>query len=201
MRITKKVLSMILAFVMVLGLLPATAFATEAEYVYISVSYDGKYINDKNSAPIAYIPISFDELASVNLDDYGLSDYWYDEDGDGAYETTALQLVIYAHENLYGGSWSDVTFTGEPGSTYFQGGIFGFDENLQYYLNGQYPLASAGWGATSDQIVLEAGDFIDIASFSSWDFYQDSAYGFHFFANEGGSITHSYTAEEGSACP
>lgn len=72
---------------------------------------------------------------------------------------TALQLIIYAHENLYGG----------------------------------------GWGATSDQIVLKAGDFIDLAGFTSWDFYQDSAYGFHFFADANGDITHSYTAEAGMA--
>ena len=190
---------MILAFVMVLGLLPATAFATEAEYVYISVSFDGQYINDKDGGYIAYIPVSMDDVASINLDAYGLSDYWYDEDGDGTNETTALQLIIYAHENIYGGDWSEVNFTGAAGSSYFQGGIFGFDENLNYYLNGQYPLAGTGWGATSDQIVLEAGDFIDMASFSSWDFYMDSAYGFHFFADGNGDITHSYTVEEGSA--
>lgn len=200
MRTTKKILSMILAFVMVLGLLPATAFATDAEYVYVSVSFDGKYINDKDGGYIAYVAVPLETVAAVNLDDYNLSDYWYDEDGDGTYETTALQLIIYAHENIYGGSWDDVTFTGSPGSTYFQGGIFGFDENLQYYLNGQYPLASAGWGATSDQIVLEAGDFIDMASFSSWDFYQDSGYGFNFFADSNGNITHDYTVEAGSAC-
>ena len=200
MRTTKKILSMILAFVLVLGLLPATAFATGADSVYISVSFDGKYINDKNGNAIAYIPVSFENLASIDLDEYGLSDYKYDEDGDGSYETTALQLIIYAHENIYGGSWSDVNFTGAAGSSYFQGGIFGFDENLNYYLNGQYPLAGAGWGATSDQIVLEAGDFIDLASFSSWDFYQDSAYGFHFFADGNGEITHAYTAEAGVSC-
>ena len=38
MRMTKKLLSMILAVVMVLGLLPATAFATGENVVYISVS-------------------------------------------------------------------------------------------------------------------------------------------------------------------
>ena len=200
MRTTKKILSMILATLLVLGLLPATAFATGADSVYISVSFDGEYINDKNGNAIAYIPVSFENLASVDLDEYGLSDYKYDEDGDGSYETTALQLIIYAHEKIYGGSWSDVNFTGAAGSSYFQGGIFGFDENLNYYLNGQYPLAGAGWGATSDQIVLEAGDFIDLASFSSWDFYQDSAYGFHFFADGNGEITHAYTAKAGASC-
>ena len=200
MRTTKKILSMILAFVMVLGLLPATAFATGTNNVYISVSYDGQYINDKNGGYIAYVAVPMETVAAINLDDYGLSDYWYDEDGDGNYETTALQLIIYAHENIYGGNWSDVDFTGSAGSSYFQGGIFGFDENLNYYLNGQYPLAGEGWGATSDQIVLEAGDFIDMASFSSWDFYQDSGYGFHFFADGNGDVAHSFTVEEGSSC-
>ena len=196
---SKKILSMVLALVMILGLLPATALATGADQVYISVSFDGQYINDKDGNYIAYVPVSLEDVASIDLDAYGLSDYWYDEDGDGTYETTALQLIIYSHENIYGGSWSDVNFTGAAGSSYFQGGIFGFDENLNYYLNGEYPLAGAGWGATSDQIVLEAGDFIDMASFSSWDFYMASAYGFHFFADGNGDITHSYTAEEGAA--
>ena len=199
MRMTKKLLSMILAVVMVLGLLPATAFATGEDVVYISVSYDDKFTEDKNGNPIAFVPVSFDTLAGVDLNDYNLSEYLYDEDEDGTPEITALQLIIYAHEELYGGDFSDVTFTGAPGSSYFQGGLFGRDENLNYYLNGQYPLARGGWGATSDQIVLEAGDFINLAGFTSWDFYQDTGYGFHFFADENGDIVHSYTGEVGTA--
>ena len=188
-------LSFLMAIMMVVTMFPVTTNATETENVYISVSYDGKYIDDKNDTPMAYIPVSFESLETVDLDEYGLSEYIYDENRDGTPEITALHLVIYAHENIYGGEWSDVTFTGAPGSSYFQGGIFGFDENLNYYLNGQYPLAGAGWGATSDQIVLKAGDFIDLAAFSSWDFYQDSAYGFHFFADENGKITHNYSVK------
>ena len=199
MRMTKKLLSMILAVVMVLGLLPATAFATGEDVVYISVSYDDKFTEDKNGNPIAFVPVSFDTLAGVDLNDYNLSEYLYDEDEDGTPEITALQLIIYAHEELYGGDFSEVTFTGSPGSSYFQGGLFGRDENLNYYLNGQYPLARGGWGATSDQIVLEAGDFINLAGFTSWDFYQDTGYGFHFFADENGDIVHSYTGEVGTA--
>ena len=57
------------------------------------------------------MPVSLDAVASVDLNEYGLSEYLYDPDGDGNYETTALQLVIYAHENIYGGDWSDVNFT------------------------------------------------------------------------------------------
>ncbi len=201
MSTTKKILSLLLALCLVLGLLPAAAFATEAGQVYISVSFDGKYINGKNGMPIVYIPVSFADLTAIDLNEYGLSEYLYDEDNDGTYDVTALQLVIYAHEKIYGGSWSDVTFTGAPGSSYFQGGIFGFDENLNYYLNGQYPLAKAGWGATSDQIVLEAGDYLDIGSFSDWNFYMDSAYGFHFFTDSEGTFVHHYTAEEGTELP
>ena len=208
MRTTKKILSMILAFVMVLGLLPATALATGADQVYISVSFDGQYINDKNGSPIVYIPVSFDEINSIDLNEYGLSEYLYDPDGDGTYETTALQLIIYAHENIYGGSWSDVNFTGGAGSSYFQGGIFGFTENLNYFLNGEFPIdealsegSSFAVGATSDHIILEPGDFIDIASFTSFAFLWDSNAGFHLFADANDGFVHSYTAKAGEAVP
>ncbi|MBE5971892.1 MAG: hypothetical protein E7246_05115 [Lachnoclostridium sp.] len=199
-----RLLSFLLTVAMVLGMMPVSALAARtrnggAENVYISVSYDGQFIADQNGDAIAYVPVSLSDVASIDLESYGLGEYLYDENLDGTPDITALQLIIYAHENLYGGNWSDVTFTGSPGSSYFAGGIFGFDENLNYYLNGEYPLASAGWGATSDQIVLEAGDYIDLASFSSWDFYMDSNYGFHFFANEDDEFTHAYTAEAGEA--
>ncbi len=216
----KKLLSLFLALVMVLSLVPATVFATEpqGDVVYISVSHDGQYIDDQNGAPIVYIPVPIDELAKINLaertalngqgESASLKEYQYDEDGDGNYEITALHLVIYAHENFYGGDFSDVTFTGSPGGSYFQGGIFGFDENLNYYLNGEYPMDETlteangyGTGATSDRIVLEAGDFLDIGSFSSWNFYSDSNYGFHFFADSEGTFVHDYAAEAGTALP
>jgi len=196
----KRILSILLVIVMVFTMIPTITKADESENVYISVSYDDKYKEDKNGKPIAYIPVSFETLATVDLNEYGLSEYLYDEDGDGNHEITALQLIIYAHEELYGGDFSEVTFTGSPGSSYFAGGLFGQDENLNYYLNGQYPLASGGWGATSDQIVLEAGDFIDLAGFTSWDFYQDSGYGFHYFADANGDVTHNYVAEAGEPC-
>ena len=202
----EKTISMILALVMVLGLLPAAVFATGTNNVYISVSFDGRYIDDQNGSPIVYVPVSLDAVASVDLNEYGLSEYLYDPDGDGSYETTALQLVIYAHENIYGGDWSDVTFTGGAGSSYFAGGIFGFTENLNYFLNGEFPIdealsegSSFAVGATSDHIVLEAGDFIDIASFTSFAFLWDSAAGFHLFADENDGFVHSYTTKAGEA--
>lgn len=204
----KKVLSTIMAAVMTVNMLPMTAFATEEDSVYISVSFDGQYIDDKNGAPMVYVPVSMDDIAAVDLEEYDLGDYLYDVNGDGTYETTALQLIIYAHEKIYGGSWSDVNFTGGAGSSYFQGGIFGFTENLNYFLNGEFPIdealsegSSFAVGATSDHIVLEAGDYLDIASFTSYAFLWDSAAGFHLFADENGNFTHEYSAEAGAEFP
>jgi len=204
MKITKKILSMILAFVLVLGLLPATAFATEAEdVVYLSISFDAGYIDDKNGNPITYVPVPMSEIEAIDLVEYGLDNMLYDADGDGEYETTALQLLIYAHEELYGGDWGDVNFDALPGSSYFRGGIFGFTENLVYFQNGDFPVDESQQsdymtvGATSDRIVLEAGDFLDVASFSCYSFLWDQLGGFHLFADENDNYTHDYAAIAG----
>ena len=169
MKTVKKILSMILALVLVLGLLPATAFATgAADVVYLSISFDSNYIDDKNGDPIAYVPVPMSAIEAIDLTEYGLDEMLFDADSDGEYETTALQLLIYAHEELYGGDWSEVTFDALPGSSYFRGGIFGFTENLVYFQNGDFPVDESQTsdfmtvGATSDRIALEAGDFLDL---------------------------------------
>ena len=204
MRITKKALSMLLAVVMVLGLLPATATAAEAEdVVYLSISFDSNYIDDKNGNPIAYVPVPMSKIEAVDLAEYGLDNMLFDADGDGAYETTALQLLIYAHEELYGGEWGDVNFDALPGSSYFRGGIFGFSENLVYFHNGDFPVDETQQsdymtvGATSDRIVLEAGDFLDVASFGCYAFLWDQAGGFHLFAADTDNYTHDYSVNDG----
>ena len=199
----KKFLSLLLAIVLVLGLLPSVAIAAENDVVYLSISFDGKYIDDKNGNTMVYLPISLDKIAAVDLTEYGLDNMLYDADGDGDYETTALQLLIYAHEELYGGDWGDVNFDALPGSSYFAGGIFGFTENLVYFLNGDFPVDETQQsdfmtvGATSDRIVLKAGDFLDVASFSCYSFLWDQLGGFHLFADQDGSYVHDYAAEAG----
>ena len=202
----KKILSMILALVLVLGLLPATAFATgAADVVYLSISFDSNYIDDKNGDPIAYVPVPMSAIEAIDLTEYGLDEMLFDADGDGEYETTALQLLIYAHEELYGGDWSEVTFDALPGSSYFRGGIFGFTENLVYFQNGDFPVDESQTsdfmtvGATSDRIVLEAGDFLDVASFSCYQFLWDQLGGFHLFADGSDNYTHDYSAKAGEA--
>ena len=195
----KRLLSILLAIVMVFTMIPQTAFATETEYVYISASHEGEFITDSNGKAMAYRAISLDELATIDLDTYGLGDYVYDKDGDGRYEITALHLYIYTHEVICGLDWDEVTISGGAGSIYFAGGLFGFeDENLRYNYNGAYPADENGWGFTADQIVLSEGDYFDVAHYTDWMFYADSAYGFHYFTNENDEIGISYEAEAGT---
>ena len=196
----KKLLSLFLALVMVLSLVPATVLATEpqGDVVYISVSHDGQFIDDKNGSPMAYVGVALDDLTAINLDTYGLSDYKYDKDGDGNYEITSLHLYIYVHEILCGQDWSAVTVTGSAGSIYFEGGLFGYeDENLRYNYNGAYPADESGWGLTADQLVLSDGDYFDVAHYTDWNFYSDTAYGFHYFTDDNGNITLDFAVEAG----
>ena len=101
---------------------------------------------------------------------------------------TMLHLFLYATEVYYLGidpadagkgymadqiGSDTLTFSGSAGSIYMTQ-IWGYDENLNYYLNYEYPLASAGWGSTSDQILLHDGDVVTLGHFTDWSFYSDT---------------------------
>lgn len=188
----KKILSMLLAVIMLLGMV--TFSASAADSVYISVSENGQYLGD-----LAHVEVDLAALAAISLEDYGLSDYSYDADSDGTAEITALHLVIYTHTELLGLDWDTVTVSGGAGSIFFEAGLFGASDcNMNYYINGVYP-AIDGWGVTIDQYVLSSGDFVDFAIFSSWNFMVDSGAGFHYFMDSQDAITHSYTATAGEA--
>ena len=185
----------LLAAVMLINLLPATALAQESNLVYMSISYDGQFVEGVNGTPIAYAGVPITALEAIDLEEYGLSDYLYDADVDGDYDVTALHLYIYTHEVLLGLSWDDVRVSGGQGSIFFEEGLFGFpDCNLNYYLNGEYP-AIDGWGLTADQLSLSSGDFYDVAGYTSWSFYNDSLCGFHYFTDEEGNIVHEFEVE------
>ena len=63
-----------------------------------------------------------------------------------------------------------LSITGSATSLYMVN-FWGHDENLMYFRNHCYPYMSAGWGSTSDYILLSDGDTWDVAMFSNWDFY------------------------------
>ena len=201
----KRIATLLLALLLVIGILPMATFATEAnDVVYISVSYDGQFKTAADGSNMAYVPVELEKLKEIDLDAYNMGDYKYDADGDGVYEITALHLFIYAHEKLYGGNWSDVEASGAPGSIFFGNGLFGFDYNLNYYYNGAFPIdekMSADWGytvgATADHIVLKNGDCLDVAGFSndSWSIYSAT---FRYFTM-GDKVIRSASTPKGEA--
>ena len=123
---------------------------------------------------------------------------------------TMFHLFIYATEVYYlgvdpadagkgylkdNGLGTDVfNVTGSTGSTFLQN-IWNYDLNLNYYLNYEYPLASAGWGSTSDQILLHDGDIVTLGHFTDWSFFNDSTSIFNYItadktdATQGDKVT------------
>lgn len=101
---------------------------------------------------------------------------------------TMLHLFIYATEVYYlgvdpadagkgylvdNGMGTDIfDYSGSTGSIFLQN-IWNYDLNLNYYLNYEYPLASAGWGSTCDQILLRDGDIVTIGHFTDYSFFND----------------------------
>lgn len=206
----KRILAFVIALIMAIGILPVSSFAADKTYeyeeisgtAYISISNDDKYVTSDGTVKgtiMAYVPVDLAKLRNVKLEDYGYEQFYYDADGNGKYEVTVLQLYIYVLDTYYSGTASELEISGSPGSMYMQDGFWGHDQNLTYYLNGAYPLAKAGWGATADQIDLSDGDFIDLSMYTSWSFFSDSLAGYHYFKNADGGITHEYTVKKGEA--
>ena len=196
MKIYKRFFAVILALAMVLGLLPAAAVASDAGYVYISITEESEFLRDTSGKPLSYTAVPLKALSAIDLEDYGLSDYIYDGNGDTKQDITALHLFIYTHERILGLSWDDVDpYGGAPSSMYFSSGLFGFeDENMRYNYNGKYPADEYGWGFTADRIVLSSGDFLEVGHFEDFFFYMDSAYGFRYFTDAEDAVL-SFEAE------
>lgn len=203
----KKLLALILAVIMAVGVLPMTALAAEEyEYeevsgiAYISISMDDRYVvSDGVDAGtiMAYVPVDLAELRNIKLEDYDLQEYYHDEDKNGKYDITVLHLYLYVLNKYYHGTARELQITGSPGSMYMKYGFWGHDENLLYYVDGDFPVSRPGWGATADEIQLKDGSFIDVTMYDSWSFYSDPAAGFHYFLDEKGNITHEYAAKAG----
>lgn len=68
--------------------------------------------------------------------------------------------------------------SGSAGSMFLTN-YWGLGSNLTYYHNYKFPLASKGWGATSDQVLLHDGDILTVSRYSSWSFYSDQNAGYH----------------------
>ena len=185
----KKILSMLLVLVMVISMIPVSAFAATEEPVYIAVSLDGNYLTagtgTHKEKPMVYLPVTMKQLNTIKLSSYGLADYSYDADGDGTDEITALHLFVYAHEKIFGTKWkNNVTVSGEAGNLTIQSGLFGFICNMAYHINGAANTTSI------DRIVLQCGDFVDVAGYTGAEFA-----GFRYFVDAQNKITRKYTGK------
>ena len=92
--------------------------------------------------------------------------------------------------------WEELfSVSGSAGSLYME--YWGHDSNLTYYHNYKYPLASAGWGATSDQILLHDGDILTVSVYTSTSFYSDKNAGYHHLGTQAQPNLVTQTVEQG----
>ncbi|MBQ8831797.1 MAG: DUF4465 domain-containing protein [Oscillospiraceae bacterium] len=172
------------------------------------------------------ISVPYFDLSLYGMESFYFASETYGDDGDGepgsalnagtaqfAYgKITMLHMFIYATEIYYCGldpedagkgylykenllGSDTLTYTGSVGSIYFAK-FWGMDENLNYYLNYEYPLASEGWGSTADQILLEEGDVVTVGHFSDWNFFTDPNSVFNYIKS--GDDTVTTTATQGN---
>ena len=171
--------------------------------------------------------VPYFDLAKYGLEQYYFVSESYGDDGDGlpgsnldqgtaeyAYgKVTLLHLYLYALEVYYCGLdeseagngylydegliGTDVfTISGSQGSS-FMNQFWGGDCNLNYYVNMEYPLASTGWGATCDQILLRDGDLVTLGHFTDYGFYTDSASIFNYL--KAGDTIGNVSVQKGSS--
>lgn len=199
--IPRRMVSLLMAVMMALCMVPSQALAelsTAGEEeslgtVYISISFDGKYIeSDVDDTDMVLVPVSLDDVAEVDLSEEGYGDfYWSEKDEDGAYiydydAPTVLKLFIYVQQVYYSAGTENFTAKGSPHGVFISG-FFGMSDNLNYYVNGEYPLDPSlgnGMGATCDAIALEDGDLVEVAGFTELSFWNDSNSAFNYFIDE-----------------
>ena len=179
--------------------------------VYFSVSDDADFdIQKGTQVPVALrkLTVPYFDLSLYGLEKFYLSS-GHNENGvliPGTAETaknevTMLHLFIYATEVLYFGvneneagkgylkeqnilGTDALKITGTADSLYITG-FWGMDQNFNYYLNYEYPMARPGWGATADQIVLMDDDVVTMGHFADWSFFSDPTAGFNYLKVNG----------------
>lgn len=172
--------------------------------VYLSISHDAQFV--KTAASGKVMAMQKVDVPYFDLSLYGLDAYKIPETNADYGKVTAMHLYIYATEVFYCGIdaaeagkgylytegilGTDVlTITGSAGSSYMNK-FWGYDENLNYYLNYQYPTyAGTSIGATADRIILSDGDIVTVGHFENWAFYDDPASVFNYITVDGGSAT------------
>ena len=213
-QMRKRILAIVLALLIALSVVPGAALAaggddnvragTQSGTVYISISDDEDYVvsdGEETGTIMAYVPVDLEEVSRINLADYGLERYAYDEDGNGENDITVLHLFLYVLDKYYSGKAASLQLgsSSSPGSLYMTS-FWGHDANLTYWVDGMYPLQkdNPGMGSTSDRQVLEDGTYVDVTMYSNWNFYTDANAGYHYFMDADKQIVHECAAEAGT---
>ena len=181
----------IAAVAMIILTMACTAVYANGTYTgsaYISISNDGEFVFSDgliSGVPIAHLEIPLQDIADIDLSEWDLEQYSYTDYDTGEPDPdapTLLKLYLYMLQYYYGSAGDGVPLvtSGEPHS-FFMNHFWGHDCNLLYYVNGNFPLYYEGWGATADGILLDNGDFVDVAMYSSWGFYGEANAGFNYF--------------------
>lgn len=156
--------------------------------VYLSISHDAQFMMGRQSSKA--MALQKLDVPYFDLSNYGLEAYEIPESDPDYGKVTALHLYIYATEVFYCGVSEDdagkgylkqknilgsdvLTVSGGPGSALLKD-FWGYDMNLNYYLNYRYPYyPGTDVGATCDRIVLSDDDIITVAHFTNMDFMSD----------------------------
>ena len=183
---------------------PASADGVDVQF---SFSHDENFVVAKNHSGVSSKPMAKErvKLKYFDLANYGLEKFYFhtgsygkDDEVKGTAETakghiTLLHLYIYMAEVYYMGIDPDdvgqgalrekigtelFSMNGKAGSMYLTS-FLNFDSNLNYYVNGEFPQASEGWGATADQIELNDGDDVQIGHFTNTNFFGSKLAGFN----------------------
>ena len=155
---------------------PATAS------VYVTISNDSDFVQGSDGTVMAHVPFTVEYF---DLAEYGLEKYYrYDDDDNLIEEPTVLHLLIRVLERYYAMRTLDreddmhsdvIDVTGAAKSLWLEK-FWGHDGNLMYFVNHMYPLMRAKWGATADYILLNDGDDVDLAMYTDYSFYNNSAF-------------------------
>lgn len=207
-KFVKRSLTLMLACIIAIILMSTMAFADENSRndndagsitVYFTLSNDSDFVTgfNQNSTVLARVPMT---IPYVDLKKYGLEEYYryeansFEEGGEYKNQViverpTLLMLYLKAlglyyldREFTKDDLGSDALTISGSATHLYMTKFWGHDENLMYFVNHAYPLQAEGWGSTSDYILLNDGDVIDVAMFTDWNFY---TYGCFAYFDEG----------------
>lgn len=169
-KMKKRFVSLLLALVMVLGLLPTAALAEEedpapSEPATVTVDFTA-YDNDLASQCFL-MPRTELVVREGTAEKYGVQNAASDHEVGGvnhgvtAGQVTVMDAIFAAHEFLYGDSFTTENFTGKlNASSSLIRSIFGVSGNIGFTVNNQFPIGEKSDGYAANEYVLKGGDSI-----------------------------------------